>query len=181
MDMTLRLHRLMLEDKERYRYVFLPQLVARRPYPQSWREHFEQSRKQHRGISSAFWAERDMLFRARYGRMGLFHLPLYWLFINLAPVIGFAAYTIVILFFILGKIGWPVLVAFLLSTIILPAIVGVGAVTAARRELGILRGQGILLYGYAFMTQIWFRQLTTLATLFDPGRWRERGDETTAA
>ena len=64
--------------------------------------------------------------------------------------------------------------AFLLSTIILPAIVGVGAVTAARRELGILRGQGILLYGYAFVTQIWFRQLTSLATIFDPGRWRWR-------
>ena len=175
MDMTLRLHKMMLEAKERYRFVFLPQLVARRPYPQSWKEHSSQARKQRRGISSAFWAERDMLFRARYGRLGMFHLPFFWLFINLAPVSGFAAYSIVILFFILGKIGWPVLVAFLLSTIILPAIVGVGAVTAARRELGILRGQGILLYGYAFMTQIWFRQLTTLATLFDPGRWREQG------
>ena len=181
MDMTLRLHKLMLEAKERYRYVFLPQLVARRPFSQSWTEYFDQSREQQRGISSAFWAERDMLFRARYGRMGMLHLPLFWLFINLAPIIGFAAYVIVILFFIMGKIGWPVLVAFLLSTIILPAIVGVGAVTAARRELGILGGQGILLYGYAFMTQIWFRQLTTLVDIFDPDRWRERGDEKTAA
>jgi cellulose synthase/poly-beta-1,6-N-acetylglucosamine synthase-like glycosyltransferase len=175
MDMTLRLHKLMLEAKERYRYVFLPQLVARRPFSQSWAEHFRQSREQQRGISSAFWAGRDMLFRARYGRLGMFQLPFFWLFINLAPVIGFSAYFIVILFFALGKIGWPVLVAFLLSTIILPAMVGVGAVTAARRELGILRGQGILLYGYAFMTQIWFRQLTSLATIFDPSRWRGRG------
>lgn len=174
MDMTLRLHRLMLERKKRYRYVFLPQLVARRPFSQSWTEHFRESRKQQRGISLAFWAERDMLFRARYGRLGIFQLPLFWLFINLAPVIGFASYLIVLIFFGLGKIGWPVLAAFLAGSIILPAVVGVGTVTAARRELGILRGQGILLYGYAFMTQIWFRQLTSLAAVFDPGKWRGR-------
>ena len=34
---------------------------------------------------------------------------------------------------------------------------------AARRELGILKGQGALLYGYALFAQLWFRQLSNLA------------------
>jgi cellulose synthase/poly-beta-1,6-N-acetylglucosamine synthase-like glycosyltransferase len=174
MDMNLRLHRVMREKKRPYRFVFLPQLVARRPFPRRWRDHFRETRAQRRGISTALHCERDMLFRARYGSLGLLELPVYWLFVNLAPVVGFVAYAVSILFFALGKIGWPVLAAFLASSMVYPALVGAGAVVAARRELGILKGQGVLLYGYAFMTQIWFRQLTNLATLLIRAAGKER-------
>lgn len=172
MDMTLRLHRSMREEGRPYRFVFLPQVLARRSFPETWGEHFRDSRRERRDVSAALWSERGMLFRARYGRLGMIQLPAFWVFVNLAPIFGFAAYAAVISFFALGNIGWPVFAGFLVSSMGYPAVVGVGAVTAARRELGILRGQGTLLYGYAFMTQVWFRQLTSMVNLFDPGSWR---------
>lgn len=175
MDMILRLHRLMREDGRAYRFVFLPQLVARSAFPQTWGEHVRDSRGRYRGISEALWSERDMLFRARYGGLGMVQLPVFWLFANLAAVVGFACYCMVVLFFILGEIGWPLLAAFLAVSTVFPALVGAGAVVAARRELGILRGQGVLLYAYALLTQLWFRQTTNLANLFDPGAIRRRG------
>jgi hypothetical protein len=49
-----------------------------------------------------------------------------------------------------------------------PALVGVGAVAVARRGLGILKGQGVALFGYAFLAQFWYRQLIGLAPLFTP-------------
>ena len=58
-----------------------------------------------------------------------------------------------------------------------PAMVGVGAVIAARREMGILKGQGGILYGYAFMAQLWFRQFSTLAPIFARSSPKERGVE----
>ena len=178
MDMTLRLHRLMHEKSRRYRFVFLPQLVVRRPFPRTLRECFNEFRERQRGISTALWSETGMLFRARYGRLGVVQLPSFWLFVKMAPVLGFAAFALSILFFAFGRVGWPVFAAFLASSMLYPALVGAGAVVAARRELGILKGQGAALYGYAFLTQFWYRQLIALAPLLGPvrgGKERKKG------
>ncbi|RJP32021.1 MAG: glycosyltransferase family 2 protein [Actinobacteria bacterium] len=163
MDMSLRLHRLMREAGRDYRFVFLPQLVVRRRFPCNLKECFEDFRERQAGISQALRSEIRMLFNARYGRVGMVHLPSFWLFVKMAPVLGFAAFALSILFFAFGRVGWPVFVAFLASATLYPALVGTGAVIAARRELGILRGQGAALYGYAFLTQFWYRQLISLA------------------
>lgn len=178
MDMILRLHRIMREERRRYRFVFLPQLVSRAPFPLKWRDHFRDARARRRGISAALWAQRGMLFNARYGHLGMLDLPAFWLFVHLAAAAGFIAYAVSILLFALGKIGWITFGVFLLSSMAYPAMVGVGAVAAARRELGILEGHGALFYGYAFMTQLWFRQLTALASLFGfaaGGKGEKRG------
>jgi len=58
-----------------------------------------------------------------------------------------------------------------------PALVGVEAVGVARRGLGILKGQGAALFGYAFLAQFWYRQLIGLAPLFSPARRHPQGVE----
>ncbi|MDY6794523.1 MAG: glycosyltransferase family 2 protein [Actinomycetota bacterium] len=174
MNMVLRLHRLMRHERKPYRFVFLPQVVARRRYADTWREHLSGSYDHERSISAALRPEAGMLFRLRYGSLGTLQLPIFWLFVNMAAIVGFAAYAIAILFFAFGKIGWPVFAAFLASSMLYPAVVGVGAVAAARREVGILKGQGAILYAYAFITQVWFRQFTSLACLLTPGVFGSR-------
>ncbi len=175
MDMSLRLHRYMYETGREYRFVFLPRLVLRRPFPRSLKECFADFRERQAGISAALRSEMGMLFNARFGRVGMLQLPSFWLFVKMAPVLGFGAFALAILFFAFGRVGWPVFAAFVGSATLYPALVGVGAVVAARRELGTLKGQGAALYGYAFLTQFWYRQLISLAPFFsaaDRGRRR---------
>ncbi|MBN2028539.1 MAG: glycosyltransferase family 2 protein [Actinobacteria bacterium] len=169
MDMSLRLHRLMHDRKRKYRFVFLPQLVVQRPFPRSLRECFDDFRARQQAISTALSSETGMMYRARYGRIGMIQLPSFWLFVKMAPLLGFAAFTISILLFAFGRVGWPVFAVFLASATLYPALVGAGAVVAARRELGILKGQGAALYGYAFLAQFWYRQLISLAPFFASG------------
>ena len=142
MDMLLRLHRVLREEKKAYRFIYLPQPMVRRPFPESWSDYTRQLKERRNSISTVLWAERDMLFRARYGRLGLIQLPAFWIFVNLLPILGFFAYTIAIVFFATGHIEWPLFAVFLLSSMGYPALVGVGAVVEARRELGIFKGQG---------------------------------------
>ncbi len=174
MDMLLRLHRHLLKEKVPYRFVYLPQAVARRPFSERWSDYVRQLRERREAVSSVLWSERDMVFRPRYGRLGMIQLPAFWVFVKLMPLLGFCAYAMVIAFFALGRIGWPLFTAFLLSSMLYPALVGVGTVIAARRELGILKGQGGILYGYAFVTQLWFRQFSALAPIFAPRSHQER-------
>lgn len=177
MDAGLRLHRLMREEERPYRFVFLPHLVALRPFPQRWREQLSESRARGRGIYAMLKAGKDMALRPRYGIVGMLQIPIVWLFVHLAPFFELGAYAITVLFLVLGRIGWPFLAAFLACSMLYPALVGVGAVTAARRELGILRGQGVVLYGYAFLTQVWFRQLSRMAVPFGFLHGKEGRDE----
>jgi hypothetical protein len=170
MDMTLRLQRLMREQGRLYRFAFIPQVVARRAFPRTLKDCFNEFRERQTGISLALRSESDMLFKARYGRLGMLQMPSFWLFVKMAPLIGLAAFTLSILFFALGRVGWPVFAVFLASSMLYPALVGVGAVAVARRELGVLKGQGAALYGYAFLTQFWYRQLIGLAALSSPFR-----------
>ncbi len=163
MDMTIRLHRLLRAERRRYRFVLLPQVTLRRGFPRSWREHFRGYSRMRKGVAEAMWSGRDMLFRPRYGYLGMVQLPTFWLFVNLAPAIGLLSYAVAAALFALGKVGWLPFAAFLCVSSLYPGLVGAGAVFAARRELGILKGQGILLYAYAFLTQLWFRQLTAVA------------------
>jgi hypothetical protein len=165
-DIILRLHRLLRERRRAYHFAFLPQLVSRYPFARTWMDHFREYRERRRGIAAALWSERDMIFKARYGLLGILYIPVFWLFIQLMAVMEILAYAIAITFFALGEIGWAIFGVFLASSLLYPALVGMGAVFAARRELGILGGHGALLYGYAFLTQLWFRQLTGLASLF---------------
>ncbi len=169
MDVTLRLHRLLHLEGRRYRFHQLPRVTLRRPFPHNWREHFSAYRRLRKGFAEAMWGARDMLFRPQYGYLGMVYLPSFLLFVNLAPVIGLAAYAVAIASFALGKVGWPAFAGFLAASSLLPGLVGAGAVFAARRELGILKGQGVLLYGYAFLTQLWFRQLTAVTAFLRYG------------
>lgn len=162
-DMTMRLHRLMRRTGRRYRVAFLPQVVLRRAFPRSWREHVREYREGRKAVGSALWASRDMLFRPSYGSLGLVQLPAFWLNIRLAPLIGLCAHAVCLASIAAGKVGWVPLAAFLGASMFLPGLVGAGAVAVARGELGLLKGRGILLYGYAFLAHFWFRQLTTLA------------------
>ncbi len=165
MDMTLRLHRLMIGDRKRYRFVFLPQLVARRSFPRTWREQVREVEERKRATRRSLASHNDMFLRRRYGLLGMAHLPAFWFFVNLAPPIGLAAFSLTLLFVALGMVRWVSLIVFLGAFTVYPALVGLLAVAAARRELGILRGQGALLYVYAFLAQLWFRQLSSLAAM----------------
>lgn len=179
-DANLRVHRAMHDEHRRYRFVFLPRVVARRPFPETWGEHVREAQAKGKSVDAALRSERGMALRRRYGILGMLQIPVLWAFVHLGPMVELAAYAVSVTFFALGKVGWPVFVAFLAANSLYPALVGVGAVAAARRELGILQGQGGFLYGYAFLTQVWFRQLTRMVSLF----WRSAksggGDESPA-
>ncbi len=168
MEMTLRLQRIMHEQGRLYRFAYIPQVIVRRDFPRSLGECMEEFRQRQAGISMALRSGRGTFFKARYGRLGTLQMPSFWLFVKLAPLIGFVAFTLSIIFFAAGKVGWPLFAVFLVSSMLYPALVGVGAVAVARRGLGILKGQGAALFGYAFLAQFWYRQLIGLAPLFSP-------------
>jgi cellulose synthase/poly-beta-1,6-N-acetylglucosamine synthase-like glycosyltransferase len=113
-ELVLRIHRHLRDQKRDYRVQFVPEPVSWTEVPSTLRVLRNQRRRWHRGLWETLWAYRDMLFRPRYGRIGMVALPYYWLFELVAPLLEAFGILVVPVGLLLGVINIPFAVLFLL-------------------------------------------------------------------
>jgi cellulose synthase/poly-beta-1,6-N-acetylglucosamine synthase-like glycosyltransferase len=187
MEIVVRLHRF-VRDKLRHRRVaFLPHPVAWTEVPERLESLRKQRGRWYRGLRESLFYHRAMLFRSKYGRIGWFALPTFWLFEYYGPVIETLGYLFVASFVILELgfgipvMNWPYFVAFLLASLGWGTLVNVFAVLvgawrfryglADRLQRGLLpfsrRRDVLILLGYAVLENFFWRWLTLY--------WRLRG------
>jgi cellulose synthase/poly-beta-1,6-N-acetylglucosamine synthase-like glycosyltransferase len=117
MELIVRLHRHLREQKQPYKISFVPDPVAWTEVPESLRVLANQRDRWQRGLLQSLSAHRTMLFSPKYGRIGMVAFPYFWFMEGFGPVIeflGYIAFAVAILF------GWaspPFVVAFLLLAI----------------------------------------------------------------
>lgn len=187
MEIIVRLHRYVRDKQQDKRIGFLPHPVAWTEVPETLASLRKQRGRWHRGLRESLHYHRAMLFRKKFGRIGWFALPTFWLFEYWGPIIEFSGYLFIAMFllaeqllgfrfinrdyawaFLLASLGYGILVN------ILAVLVGawkfrVGL--ADRLQRGLLpferRRDVFILLAYAVMENLGFRQLTVY--------WRLRG------
>ena len=92
LEMTLRLHRAMRDQKRDYRIVYSSDPVCWTEVPSDVSSLGHQRRRWHRGLWEALWRHRGMLLRRRYGIVGTVGLPYMVVFEFLGPVFVVAAW-----------------------------------------------------------------------------------------
>ena len=112
-ELVLRMHKLMRDAKADYRVEFVPEPVSWTEVPSTFRVLRNQRRRWHRGLWETLWQYRGMLFRPRYGRVGVVALPYYWLFELVAPLLELYGLVIVPLALVLDAINVPFALLFL--------------------------------------------------------------------
>jgi cellulose synthase/poly-beta-1,6-N-acetylglucosamine synthase-like glycosyltransferase len=86
-ELVVRLHRTLGDRDRDGDVVFVPEPVAWTEVPESRQVLRKQRRRWHRGLTEIFWRHRAMLFRPRYGVIGMVTMPWFLLFELLAPVV----------------------------------------------------------------------------------------------
>ncbi|HWE41357.1 MAG TPA: glycosyltransferase [Gemmatimonadaceae bacterium] len=87
MDLVMRLHRYLREQKLPDRMPFIPDPVAWTEVPSSAKILGRQRERWHRGLIETLFAHRDLLFNPRYGSVGMVAMPFFVFGELLAPVI----------------------------------------------------------------------------------------------
>jgi len=105
MDVVVRLHRHLLRHRIPYEMPFIPDPVAWTEVPEAGRFLARQRERWHRGLLSAMWQYKGMLFNPRYGRVGLIGVPFYTLGEALAPLVEVLGYVITVVGFALGIVN----------------------------------------------------------------------------
>jgi cellulose synthase/poly-beta-1,6-N-acetylglucosamine synthase-like glycosyltransferase len=170
-------HRYLLEKGQDYWIGFVPDPVCWTEAPSDIRSLARQRARWQKGLLDVLWANRDMLFRSRYGTIGWVALPYYWLFELLAPVIELGGIFTIVLAACMGVLSHEYFVQFLLFGYAFATVISIGAVL--QEELTYRRyndwGDVARLVTYCFLEHFPYRQLHMLWRL--QGIWQYlRGD-----
>ncbi|RYE76395.1 MAG: glycosyltransferase, partial [Myxococcales bacterium] len=171
-ELVVRLHHWMGDHDIDARVVFVAEPVAWTEAPETTKVLGKQRRRWHRGLVEVFARHWKMMFRPRYGVIGMVTLPWFFLFELLAPFIelfGFLYLIIVLVLLGLENVGVPIdvvdlpVVVLLLTTSILYAVFMsllalVGEEVAFRRYAGV---RNLLIAMWATVEENFgYRQLT---------------------
>jgi cellulose synthase/poly-beta-1,6-N-acetylglucosamine synthase-like glycosyltransferase len=187
MELVVRLHRFVRDKLQSKRIAFLPHPVAWTEVPESFASLRKQRGRWYRGLRESLMYHRAMLFRRKFGRIGWFALPTFWIFEYYGPLVELAGYGFVLFFWLLELLtgyrflNYDYLFAFFLASLGYGILVNVFAVLvgawrfrlglADRLQRGLLpferKRDVLLLLAYAVLENLGFRQLTLY--------WRLRG------
>jgi len=165
MELVVKIHRTMREQKRPYRVVYIPDPVCWTEVPESMRILRKQRRRWHRGSIEALLMHRKMFMNPRYGVAGMVAMPAVLLFEILGPVIELSGYAFAIFAFATGSIALPVFLLFLSVSVLYGLILSFGAIALEDATFGRHPGWDqlgkILLYavlenfGYRQISHVW--------------------------
>lgn len=177
LDLVVRLHRHLREAGTDYEIRFVPDPMCWTEVPSDLRSLARQRARWQKGLLDVLWANLDMLFRPRYGRIGCFALPYLWLFELFAPVLETVGITTIILAACLGVLSREFSEQFLLFGFAFATVISIGSVL--QEEITYKRYNDwkdvVRLVSYCFLEHFPYRQLHMLWRL--QGLWQYvRGD-----
>jgi cellulose synthase/poly-beta-1,6-N-acetylglucosamine synthase-like glycosyltransferase len=113
MEMIVRLHKMKLQQKKRYRIRFISDPICWTEVPEQLKMLARQRRRWHLGLIQSIAHNREMLFNPRYGTIGMLVMPYYLFFEVIGPLIEILGYIVVVLSYLVGLLAVKYLVLFL--------------------------------------------------------------------
>lgn len=169
MELVVRLHRLAREKGGPYHIAFVPDPVAWTEAPETLRVLGRQRDRWQRGLIQALTRHRKMLLHPRYGRIGWFAFPYFYILEMVGPLIELGGYLSFVVAVYLGAASPLFVVAFLFVAFFLGIALSVAAV--GLEELSFRRyhrtSDLIRLFLLAVLENFGYRQLSTF--------WRVKG------
>lgn len=140
MELIVRLHRHMREQKRKYNISFVPDPVAWTEVPESLKVLARQRDRWQRGLLQSLAEHRVMLLNPKYGRIGMVAFPYFWFMEGFGPVVevlGYAAFGVAFAF---GWVAHEFVIAFLLLSLFSGIALSLAAI--GLEELGFRRYTG---------------------------------------
>jgi len=179
MELIVRIHRKMRESKTDYHVRFIPDPVCWTQVPEKLGDLKTQRQRWQVGLMDSLFRHKRMLFNPRYGALGLYAIPYFWLIEMLGPVIEILGYIFVPLAYILGLLNTRVFLLFLAASFVYGFILSFGAVLLDGYTFNKYKGlkDFLRLVFYSIVENFGFRQLITLfkvAGMLQYGRLKSR-------
>ena len=168
-DLVVRIHRYMREQKKDYRISFVADPVCWTEVPSKWKSLRNQRARWNKGLLDTLWHNRCMLFKPRYGRIGMISIPYHWIYELLAPVIEVNGWASMVVAACMGILSRHFFIQFLLFGYFFSTFISIGSIMIEEmtyRRYNDWRDLGRLIC-FCFLEHFPYRQFHTI--------WRLRG------
>ncbi len=169
LEMVVRLHQHLRENKIPYDVPFVPDPVAWTEVPATLQTHRRQRERWHRGLIMTMVRHIRMLFNPKFGTIGFVTVPFYILGEMLAPVVEIFGYIITIAGLALGLVDAQFALLFLAAALGYQMFLSIWAVVLEETTFKLYgrRNDFLKMLAYAIAEPFGYRQLTVL--------WRLQG------
>lgn len=162
MELVVRMHRYLREQKREYEMHFLPDPVCWTEVPESSKILGRQRNRWQRGLIDSLRIHRKMILNPRYGTVGMVALPYFVFFEMLAPVVELAGYIFIPLSYAFGVVNFLFFALFLTVAILVGVILS--TLSVVLEELSFRRYEKTSdltkLVAAAFLENFGYHQLT---------------------
>lgn len=135
LELVVRIHRHMREQKRPYHIDFVPEIVCWTEAPETLGGLRNQRARWEQGGLETLWAHRRMLFNPRYGRIGMVAMPIQLLEDVLGPPLELLGYLVVPILWWMGLLSGEIALAFLALTFVFGTAISIGTLALEERQL----------------------------------------------
>ncbi|KPL59510.1 glycosyltransferase family 2 protein [Rossellomorea vietnamensis] len=162
MELVVRLHRYVKEQKADKKIVYVPDPVSWTEAPESLKYLRRQRSRWHRGLFESLWIHRRLLFNPKYGSIGMISMPYFLIIEFLGPVVELMGYIIMVLSIFLGGVYLEFAILLFLLSILYGSVLSMAAVLLEEwsvRKFPKATDIGRL-FAYSLTETLWYRPLT---------------------
>jgi len=164
MELVVKLHQSMRDQKRPYSVKFLPDPVCWTQPPERLQDLKKQRKRWQIGLTDTLLKHRDMLLNPRYGRIGMVCLPYFWIFELFGPIFELSGYIAVPLSWFFGIVNLRFMVSFYLVAVLYGTILSVGSLLLEENTFRKYPkiDQLMKLFLFAIIDNLGYRQINTI-------------------
>ncbi|PFA67472.1 glycosyl transferase [Bacillus sp. AFS015802] len=164
MELVVRLHRYVKEQKADKKIVYVPDPVSWTEAPESLKYLRRQRSRWHRGLFESLWIHRRLLFNPKYGSIGMVSMPYFLIIEFFGPVVELTGYVIMILSLFLGGVYLEFAILLFLLSILYGSVLSMAAVLLEEWSVRKYPKASDIgrLFAYSLTETLWYRPLTVL-------------------
>jgi cellulose synthase/poly-beta-1,6-N-acetylglucosamine synthase-like glycosyltransferase len=164
MELVIKLHEYMRRNKIKYKVKFIPDPVCWTQAPENFSDLRSQRRRWQIGLIDSLFRHKQILLNPRYGAIGVFAAPYFWIFEMFGPLVEITGYVLVPLSYIFGLLNVRFFILFFAASILYGIILSIGAILLEEYSFNKYPsiGQLLKLTAFGILENFGFRQLTTI-------------------
>lgn len=164
MELIVRLHKTMKDQKRNYKIQFLADPICWTQVPESFKDLRSQRRRWQIGLFDTLLTYKTMLFNPKYGAIGMISLPNYWIFELIGPVVEFLGYIFIPLAYLFGLLQFYNFLIYLIIAFLLGTTLSMGSILLEQVSFCKYTSfkDTLLLMLFGLLENLGYRQLTIL-------------------
>ena len=164
MDIIVRLHKTMKDQKKKYKIQFLAEPICWTQAPETFKDLRTQRRRWQIGLFDTLLNYKAMLFNPKYGTIGMISLPYYWIIELFGPVVEFLGYIFIPLSYLFGLLQLRSFIIYLAIAFLLGCTLSMGSILLEQVSFCKYASLKDILFLtlFGFLENLGYRQLTVL-------------------